>query len=150
MTSFRVVVREADGLTATVSTGADRIGPELGYPVRAVSGPSGGYAIGAGARLPPLQLDDDSAAAVALGVRAAASGAVAGMEEAALRALAATEQVMPAHPRRRVTGLRWSVVALPAGGPAVESSVLALLALACRDGERPRFGHVDRTPPVRR
>ncbi|WP_037062555.1 helix-turn-helix transcriptional regulator [Pseudonocardia acaciae] len=118
---------------------------ELGYPVHAVPGPTGGYALGAGARLPPLQLDDDSAVAVALGVRAAATGAVAGMEESALRALAAIEQVMPTHLQRRVTALRSAIVPLAADGPTVAPAVLAVLALACRDGERLRFGYVDRT-----
>ncbi|HEX3811729.1 MAG TPA: WYL domain-containing protein [Mycobacteriales bacterium] len=117
---------------------------ELGYPVGAVPGPAGGYALGAGAGLPPLLLDDDSAVAVTLGLHVAAGGAVAGIEEAAVRAAAAIEQVMPARLRRRVQALQSATVTLPANGPTVEPAVLALLALACRDGERLRFGYVDR------
>jgi predicted DNA-binding transcriptional regulator YafY len=118
---------------------------ELGYPVAAVPGPAGGYTLGAGTGLPPLLLDDDAAVAVALGLHAAASGAVAGIEEAALRAAAAIEQVMPTRLRRRVQALQATTVALTANDAVVESSVLALLALACRDGERLRFGYLDRS-----
>ena len=38
---------------------------DLGYPVEAVTGPYGGYSLGAGGRLPPLLLDDEEAVAVA-------------------------------------------------------------------------------------
>jgi predicted DNA-binding transcriptional regulator YafY len=117
---------------------------DLGYPVRAVPGPAGGYALGAGTGLPPLLLDDDSAVAVALGLHAAASGAVAGIEEAALRATAAIEQVMPTRLRRRVQALLATTVPLTATDSVVRPAVLAQLALACRDGERLRFGYVDR------
>jgi predicted DNA-binding transcriptional regulator YafY len=118
---------------------------ELGYPVRAVPGPTGGYALGAGTGLPPLLLDDDSAVAVALGLQTAASGAVAGIQEAALRAGAAIEQVMPTRLRRRVQALQATTVALTANDAVVAPSVLAQLALACRDGERLRFRYVDRS-----
>jgi predicted DNA-binding transcriptional regulator YafY len=64
----------------TVRRDVDRL-RDLGYPVHAEPGASGGYRLGAGARLPPLLLDDDAAVAMALGLRAAATGAVAGMED---------------------------------------------------------------------
>jgi predicted DNA-binding transcriptional regulator YafY len=118
---------------------------ELGYPVVAVPGPAGGYALGAGTGLPPLLLDDDAAVAVAIGLHTAASGAVAGIQEAALRAGAAIEQVMPARLRRRVQALQATTVALTRSDSVVAPSLLALLALACRDGERLRFGYVDRS-----
>jgi predicted DNA-binding transcriptional regulator YafY len=66
------------------------------------------------------------------------------MAEAALRAAAAIEQVMPARLRRRVQALLATTVPLTARDAAIPPSVLALLALACRDGERLRFGYVDR------
>ncbi|NKY41029.1 helix-turn-helix transcriptional regulator, partial [Cellulomonas septica] len=37
---------------------------DLGYPVDAVRGPAGRYRLGAGARVPPLLLDDAEAVAV--------------------------------------------------------------------------------------
>ena len=65
--------------TRTVRNDVERL-RELGYPVEARPGVAGGYRLGAGAALPPLLLDDDEAVAVALGLRVAAGGAVAGIE----------------------------------------------------------------------
>src|SRR6201991_1344261 len=75
---------------------------ELGYPVEATMGAGGGYRLAAGAAMPPLLLDDDEAVAIAVGLRAAAGQAVAGIEEASVRALTKLEQVLPSHLRRRV------------------------------------------------
>jgi len=72
----------------------------LGYPVNASTGVTGGYQLGAGAALPPLLLDDDEAVAVAIGLRTAAAGAVTGIEETSVRALAKLEQVLPHRLRR--------------------------------------------------
>ena len=71
----------------TIRSDVDKL-RELGYPVLATRGPAGGYRLGAGAAMPPLLLDDDEAVAVAVGLRTAAVGAIAGIEEASLRALA--------------------------------------------------------------
>src|SRR3954469_22728960 len=71
----------------TLRRDVDRL-RELGYPVEARRGIEGGYQRGAGAALPPLVLDDDEAVTLAIGLRAAAQGAVAGMEESSVRALA--------------------------------------------------------------
>jgi predicted DNA-binding transcriptional regulator YafY len=129
----------------TIRRDVDRL-RDLGYQVRAVPGPAGGYELGAGTGLPPLLLDDDAAVAVALGLRAVAAGAVAGMEEAAVRAAAVMDRVLPGRLKLRVDALRAAVV--PLHGPradaqAVRPETLALLALACRDGERLRFGYTD-------
>ena len=42
---------------------------DLGYPIESTTGRHGGYALGAGGRLPPLLLDDDEAVAVTLGLQ---------------------------------------------------------------------------------
>ena len=130
--------------TRTIRRDVDRL-RELGYEVRAVPGPAGGYELGAGAGLPPLLLDDDAAVAVALGLRAVAGGSVAGLEEAAVRAAAVIERVLPGRVRVRVDALRSAVVPVGASysGGAVQPETLSLLALACRDGERLRFGYTD-------
>src|SRR6476469_7832194 len=60
----------------------------LGYPVAARPGVAGGYRLGAGGALQPSRLDDDEAVAVAIGLRTAAGGSIAGIEETSLRALA--------------------------------------------------------------
>jgi predicted DNA-binding transcriptional regulator YafY len=115
---------------------------ELGYPVDAQRGIVGGYQLAAGAALPPLLLDDEEAVALAIGLRTAAQGAVAGIEEASVRALAKVQQVMPPRLRRRVDALRAATVSAVWGsGPTVDASVLTTVAQACRDEERMRFSY---------
>ncbi|BCB81945.1 WYL domain-containing protein [Phytohabitans flavus] len=116
---------------------------DLGYPVHATRGTDGGYRLGAGAAMPPLLLDDDEAVAVAVGLRTAAGGTVAGIEETSVRALAKIEQVLPARLRHRVNALQSYTVPVPPDRPAptVDPAVLTLLAAACRDAERVRFDY---------
>ena len=116
---------------------------ELGYPVDATPGAAGGYRLAAGAHLPPLVLDDDEAVAIAVGLRAAASASVEGIEETSVRALAKLEQVLPDRLRRRVHAVHSNVSSLRWGGdgPTVDADALAVLALACRDNEQVRFGY---------
>jgi predicted DNA-binding transcriptional regulator YafY len=111
----------------------------LGYPVNSTAGSGGGYQLGAGASVPPLQLEDEEAVAVAVGLRTAASGTVAGIEEASVRALAKVQQVLPARLRRRITALQSFIEPLAYTGPAVNADFLALIAGACRDCEKLRF-----------
>ncbi|GAA3113953.1 WYL domain-containing protein [Planomonospora alba] len=113
---------------------------ELGYTVHAVAG-SAGYRLGAGSDLPPLLLDDEEAVAVAVGLRTAAGGGVAGIEESSVRALAKLEQVLPSRLRHRVRTLRSMTVPMAGGGPAVDPDTLAAIAAACRDRESLRFGY---------
>ena len=104
--------------------------------------------MGAGATLPPLLLDDDEAVAVAIGLRAAASGPVAGMAETTVRALAKLEHLLPAPLRRRVSALTTASVALPPSGPAVDPATLVALAGAIQDRMRAavRLPHPRRQP----
>ena len=109
----------------------------LGYPVDAVRGPGGRYRLGAGARLPPLLLDDAEAVAVAVGLRTAT--ATAGLEEPAHSALAKLEQVMPDRLRRRLAALREAGASGPENtdsnveDPPVDPATLTALADAIRD-----------------
>ncbi|WP_089958240.1 helix-turn-helix transcriptional regulator [Lentzea xinjiangensis] len=111
----------------------------LGYPVTSLPGAAGGYRLGAGAELPPLLLDDDEAVAVAVGLRTAANGTVAGIEETSVRALTKLEQVLPARLRRRVQALQAHTTALSAAGPTVDAETLTTIAAACRDHRQLRF-----------
>jgi predicted DNA-binding transcriptional regulator YafY len=125
----------------TVRRDIDRL-RELGYPVHAARGAAGGYRLTAGTAMPPLLLDDDEATAIAIGLRTAAAGAVTGVEDASLRALAKLEQVLPHRLRPRVAALSEAAVALPPpdpAPPAADPGVLALLAAACVTRERVRF-----------
>jgi predicted DNA-binding transcriptional regulator YafY len=128
----------------TLRRDVDRL-RSLGYPVNSTSGVDGGYQLGAGATLPPLQLDDDEAVAVAVGLRTAASGTVSGMEEASMRALTKLEQVLPERLRRRVSALHSSILSLVhRGGTPVDAGLLSALAAACRDFTRLRFQYSSR------
>jgi predicted DNA-binding transcriptional regulator YafY len=117
---------------------------ELGYPVESVTGPAGGYRLRAGTAMPPLLLDDDEAIAIAVGLGTAARASVSGIEETSVRALVKLEQVLPAHLRRRVSALGAATITLPAGGPTVDARALTVIAAACRDFERIRFGYRSR------
>ena len=117
---------------------------ELRYPIRAQRGAAGGYQLAAGTALPPLVVDDEEAVALALGLQAAAQGAVEGIAESSVRALAKVVQVMPARLRRRVQALGAMTVPASwedAAGVSVDPGVLTTLALACRDAERVRFSY---------
>jgi predicted DNA-binding transcriptional regulator YafY len=127
------------GVTArTVRRDVDKL-RNLGYPVDAVPGVAG-YRLGAGAALPPLLLDDEEAVAVAVGLRAAANGTVAGTEESSMRALTKLEQVLPSRLRHRIALLQ-QVAVTPAGGPPVQPDVLLAVAAACRDHQQLRFDY---------
>ncbi len=126
--------------TRTIRNDVDRL-RGLGYPVDARPGVTGGYRLGAGGALPPLLLDDEEAVAVAIGLRAAASGSVAGLEETALRALAKLQQVLPSRLRRRVSAFQAYALPVPSRDPQVDPDVLTLIAGACRDHERLRFDY---------
>jgi len=115
----------------------------LGYPVESSAGVGGGYRLGAGADLPPLLLDDEEAVAVAVGLRTAAGGTVAGIEESSLRALAKLEQVLPARLRHRVQTLGAATVPLTGPRPTVDPDLLTVVAAACRACEQLRFDYRD-------
>jgi predicted DNA-binding transcriptional regulator YafY len=126
--------------TRTIRTDVDRL-RGLGYPVEARPGVAGGYRLGAGGSLPPLLLDDEEAVAVAIGLRTAASGSVAGIEETSVRALAKLQQVLPSRLRHRVSAFGSHALPMPAPGPQVDMDVLTVIAGACRDHEQLRFDY---------
>ncbi|GAA1283707.1 DNA-binding transcriptional regulator [Planotetraspora silvatica] len=129
--------------TRTVRRDVDRL-RDLGYPVESATGTTGGYRLGVGAALPPLLLDDDEAVAVAIGLRAAATGTVTGIEETSLRALAKLEQVLPSRLRHRVGAMQSAILPLTGPGPTVDPDLLTALAAACRAHEGIRFGYQQR------
>ncbi|MEZ5412138.1 MAG: YafY family protein [Acidimicrobiales bacterium] len=117
---------------------------ELGYPITSVTGPHGGYRLGAGGRLPPLVLDDDEAVAVAVALRHATAGSEAGVEVSALMALAKLDQVLSPELRERVGAVSETTVHLRGRAlPPVPTELLVRLAGACRRPERVRFDYTD-------
>lgn len=125
----------------TVRRDVDRL-RDLGYPVLAVRGPEGGYRLEAGSELPPLLFDDEQAVALAVALRVAV-GAGAGIQEAAVRALATVRQVLPARLRQRVDALE--VTAVDSAGhvtaPQADAGVLLALSAAVRSAEEVRFDY---------
>ena len=129
--------------TRSVRRDVDRL-RDLGYPVHASTGHGGGYQLGAGAALPPLLLDPEEAVAMAVCLRVAAGGSVAGVGESALRALSKLDQVMPSRLRSQVAALHEATVTLgTATDTPVEPEMLMTLARACRDHEHVTAGYVD-------
>jgi predicted DNA-binding transcriptional regulator YafY len=130
---------------------------ELGYPIEGTTGPYGGYALGAGGRMPPLLLDDDEAVAVSVGLREVSHTADPMIADAAMSALTKLAQVLPSGLRERVDTLGEMTVGIaagggrfsaPTGGAGLEVGVLMTLAAACRRERRMRFDYTtgdDRT-----
>ena len=114
---------------------------DLGYPVDSVRGRGGRYRLGAGAKLPPLLLDDDEAVAVAVGLQAATG--MAGVEETSARALTKLEHVLPDRLRRKVAALRSASSAGPANTDSDAEDP------AGRRGGAERPGRRDPRPPGR-
>jgi predicted DNA-binding transcriptional regulator YafY len=136
--------------TRTIRHDIDRL-RELGYPVNATRGPTGSYQLGAGARLPPLLLDDEEAVAVAIGLRAGTG--VTRIQESSARALAKLEQVLPHRLRRQVTAIASAMSRGPENtstnvpDPEVDPAVLSAIAGAIRDQECVRFQYAAPGPP---
>ncbi len=125
---------------------------ELGYGIESIRGVAGGYRLEAGTGLPPLLLTDDEGVAIAVGLRSQATAGLRGAEHTTLSALAKIEQVLPPALRRRIDALQ-SHATVGAGSagrggagrptPEIDSELLGVLALACRDSERLRFNYTD-------
>lgn len=131
-TSRRTVRRDVDRLRG------------MGYAIRTLKGPDGGYRLDAGAELPPLLFDDDQAVALAVALQSAPLTG-AGVEEAAARALATVRQVLPSRLRHRLDSLEFT--ALPAGVPgSVPPQVLVTLSHAARNRQVLRFDYAGEAP----
>jgi predicted DNA-binding transcriptional regulator YafY len=125
----------------TIRRDVDRL-RELGYPVRSIKGPDGGYRLEAGSELPPLRFDDDQAVAIAVALQTATT-TVTGVEEGALRALATIRQVMPTRLRSRVNALQVTSVGRYRAGdrPIVDIEHLVTVGAAVRAREVLRFDY---------
>ena len=120
--------------TRTVRRDVERL-RTLGYPVHAGQGVGGGYQLGSGQALPPLLLDDEEAIATAVSLLAGAGG------DAAPRALAKLDRVLPTRLRHEVRALAGSVESFGTGRPPIDADVLMTLARACRDEAEAGFDY---------
>ena len=122
----------------TVRRDVDRL-RRLGYPVNALPGVGGGYQLGAGAELPPLLLEDDEAIAVSVGLQQATVAGLAGLDEAAIRALIKLKQVLPSRLRHRVDTISKGIGTISGGGRAADPDLLLALARAVEEHDQLRL-----------
>lgn len=141
----QVLAERLDVTPRTVRRDVDRL-RELGYQIRAVKGPDGGYRLAAGSELPPLLFDDEQAVAIAVALHSVPSIGV-DIDEAAVRALATIRQVMPSRLRHRIDGIRFTGAETPS---RVDPDVLETVSAAVRDRRTLRFDYgADEEPPRR-
>jgi predicted DNA-binding transcriptional regulator YafY len=113
----------------------------LGYGIEATPGVGGGYRLGPGAAVPPLALATDEAVAIAVGLRAAAAGAVTGIEDAAARALAKLEQSLAPSTRRQIAEVERAMVPLRPGRGDVDLATVTAIARAIAESRRLRLNY---------
>src|SRR5262249_38188228 len=105
----------------------------LGYPVEATTGIAGGYALAAGASLPPLMLGEDEATAVFIGLHAAAGTQITAAGTVAMRALAKLQRVLPLRMRHNLRVLQGSVIGLDVRSRPLSLTHVTTLAAACSE-----------------
>ncbi|AXB47886.1 helix-turn-helix transcriptional regulator [Amycolatopsis albispora] len=127
--------------TRTVRRDVERL-RQLGYEVEATTGTAGGYRLGAGQRMPLLQLDDDEAIAVAAGLVTRGGGSIADLDSSSVRALAKVRRMLPARLRPRLAAL--AEAASPHAPAGADPLVLATLASCCTERETVTFGYRNR------
>ena len=108
---------------------------EWGLQIDPDSGPDGGYRLVPGRTMPPLVLDDEEAAAVAIALRRALLAPTALVEEGTLRAMATVLQVLPARVRESVAAHESEVTT---AGQSLDRS-LAVITEGLRGGHVVRF-----------
>jgi predicted DNA-binding transcriptional regulator YafY len=111
----------------------------IGYGIEGEPGRYGGYVLSRGTKLPPLVLDADEAAAVALGL--ASDLGLSGLELAAGTALAKVTETAPPRARSTLVALGSAVRPTRTGRHASSHRVLLTLAHACRQGEAVQLRH---------
>ncbi|MCF2527229.1 helix-turn-helix transcriptional regulator [Yinghuangia soli] len=136
------LAQRLDVTARTVRRDVDRL-RELGYPIRALKGPAGGYRLAAGTHLPPLLFDDAQAIALTVALQTAASEGTPLADDAA-RTLATLRQVLPPRLRQRVDLVQATAVRPSDSGAQapVDGQTLADISRAVRAGEELRFDYV--------
>lgn len=119
---------------------------DAGYAITSTTGPDGGYRLASGRDVPPLLFDDDQVLAVALALRTVPAS-VAGLADAADRALTSIRQVLPDRLRPRLDLLQ--VTQAQPGLAPVDPAELLAVAQAIRRREALRFDYpVDADQPL--
>ena len=128
----------------TVRRDVDRL-RQLGYPIDSDAGTAGGYRLGVGgSAVPPLMLDTDEVFALAVLTRAADGQ---GIGDAAQRAIAKLEQMLPSHLRRDIA-LSTTVIRVRPPIDDVDSALLRTVSAACRASDELAVKYRDRNGRV--
>jgi len=112
---------------------------ELGYAIDARRGADGCYSLGfGGSAMPPLILDREETVALAVCVRTAAGDSIAGVADAAERALGKLHQTLPPRARAEADALAMATLRMPnlRTDELVDPDVLLAVSAACREQER--------------
>lgn len=128
-TSVRTVRRDAARLRG------------LGYAVEARPGPGSGYRLGPGVAVPPLLFEPDEMTALVAGLALLQARLPA--DDAAGRARAKLDRVLPPTLRRRALATDLATEVLEGGGPDVRAADAGLVADAVAGEGRVRFDYVD-------
>ncbi|WP_413332132.1 helix-turn-helix transcriptional regulator [Brevibacterium sp. GP-SGM9] len=134
--SGAVLAERLDVTTRTVRRDVDRL-RELGYRIRTLKGPDGGYRLEAGSELPPLRFDDEQAVAIAIALQNSPQTGVA-VDEAADRALATIRQLLPARLRTRIDHLTFTTTD---GDDHADPGVIEVISTAVRETMVLRFDY---------
>ena len=115
---------------------------DLGVPIEGMRGPTGGYRLRPGYKLPPLMFTDQEAVALTLALMAVPRLGLAVDPAAISGALAKLERVLPIPARERVQAVQ-EVIALSPVPPApeAESNLVGLLSYAARICQRVHIGY---------
>jgi len=115
---------------------------DLGIPIEGRRGVGGGYRLRSGYRLPPLMFGDDEAVAVVLGLLATRGPGPDDPPDAAARALAKINRVLPSTLRRQVEALEDTVdFTSPTASTPADAALVLLLADAIHRRHRLRAAY---------
>lgn len=134
-----VLAERLETSARTVRRDVDRL-REMGYRIDATMGPDGGYRLAAGSELPPLLFDEDQTVAIAIALQTAPAVG-AGVDEAALRALATIRQVMPSPLRHRLDAIEVTTLRRAEGDAVADPAVLEAISRAIHAREVLRFDY---------
>lgn len=135
--SSSALCRELSVTPRTITRDVSRL-RSLGYPVTTRRGQGGGYALEAGAVLPPIMFDAEEAAAVLLALQvypgmgnaasAHASTAMEKLQKVLAKPVQAAAKALAAHTSSIDLG-----IPIGTGGPDTPTATLLLLSRCCRD-----------------
>jgi predicted DNA-binding transcriptional regulator YafY len=120
--------------------------PDLGYGIDSEAGRYGGYRLGGGTRVAPLNLDDEEALAVVVALREAALSGVRRGDQAVYSAMLKLQQVLPRSVAQRLDGFGTTFERTPQvqTGQVAPHLLLEILT-ACRNSGRVRLTYPGRS-----